>query len=107
MAKRQLDGLEHQWDIATTDQLYKAREYRPLVVTYRNGAAVELSDIANVVDSVEDIHTGGFANGKPAVVLIVFRQAGANITSSSTTCSSMACSASMATLPWSWSGIQS
>ena len=77
--KGQLSGPRYQWDLAATDQLYKARDYRPLIVTYRNGAAVQLSDVANVVDSVEDIRTSGFANGKPAIILVIFRQAGANI----------------------------
>ena len=65
--------------IATTDQLLKAAEYQPLVVSYRNGAAVRLSDVATVTDSVEDVRTSGLANGKPAVLVIVFRQPGANI----------------------------
>ena len=48
-------------------------------MTYRNGGAVRLGDIATVTDSVEDIRTGGLANGKPAVLLIIYRQPGANI----------------------------
>jgi multidrug efflux pump len=67
------------WSIASTDQLYRADEYGPLVVSYKNGAAVRLRDVGNVVDSVEDIRTGGYANGKPAVLIIVSRQPGANI----------------------------
>ena len=66
-AKGQLGAGAHSWSIATTDQLYKANEYRPLVVSYQNGAAVRLQDVGDVVDSVEDIRTGGYANGKPAV----------------------------------------
>ncbi|PYR74567.1 MAG: multidrug transporter subunit MdtC [Acidobacteria bacterium] len=65
--------------LSTTDQLLKAKDYAPLVVSYRNGAAVRLSDIAEVTDSVEDIRTGGLANGKPAILVIIFRQPGANI----------------------------
>src|SRR5262249_19615148 len=65
--------------IPTTDQLLKAREYEPLIVHYRNGAATRLSDVATVTDSVEDIRTGGISNGKPAVIIIIFRQPGANI----------------------------
>jgi multidrug efflux pump len=61
------------------DQLYKAVDYQPLIIAYRNGAPVRVSDIANVVDSVEDIHTAGYANGKPSVLLIIYRQPGANI----------------------------
>ena len=67
------------WDLAATDQLYKAKDYEPLIVAYKNGAAVRLSDVAQLVDSVEDIHTAGLANGKPAVLLVMFRQPGANI----------------------------
>ena len=67
------------WSIAATDQLLAADQYRPLVVSYRNGAALRLSDIATVTDSVENVRTIGLANGKPAILLIVFRQPGANI----------------------------
>jgi len=63
----------------TTDQLLLASEYKPLLIAYRNGAPVRLSDVADVSDSVEDIRTGGLWNGKPAVLMIVFRQPGANI----------------------------
>jgi multidrug efflux pump len=66
-------------DIVTNDQLLKAVDYMPLVVGYHNGAAVKLSDIANVQDSTENIRAAGFANGKTSVLLIVFRQPGANI----------------------------
>ena len=78
-AKGQLGAGARSWSIATTDQLYKANEYRPLVVSYKNGAAVRLQDVGDVVDSVEDIRTGGYANGKPAVLIIVSREPGANI----------------------------
>ena len=67
------------WSLAATDQLLKASEYRTLVLRYRNGAAVRLADVADVTDSVEDIRTMGLSNGKPAVIIIVFRQPGANI----------------------------
>ncbi len=66
-------------DIATNDQLMKAVNYQPLVVGYHNGAAVKLSDVADVVDSTENVRAAGFVNGQPAVLLIVFRQPGANI----------------------------
>ena len=66
-------------DIAANDQLLKAQYYQPLIVGYHNGAAVVLSDIAEVDDSVEDIRATGLMNGKPAILLIVFRQPGANI----------------------------
>ncbi len=70
----------HQiWSIASSDQLLTASEYEPLVVAYRHGAPIKLSDVATVTDSVEDIRTAGFANGKPSILLIIFRQPGANI----------------------------
>ena len=71
---------QHQaWQLSATDQLLTADEYRPLIVAYRNGAAVRLADLGDVVDSVEDVRNAGLSNGKPAVLLIVFRQPGANI----------------------------
>ena len=66
-------------DITTNDQLLKAQYYKDLVVGYHNGAAVKLSDFADVQDSVENLRTTGFVNGKPGVLLIIFRQPGANI----------------------------
>src|SRR5215467_10447780 len=62
-----------------TDQLFTADQYRPLIVAYHNGAAVRLGDVADVHDSVADERTLGLANGKPGVLIIVFRQPGANI----------------------------
>ncbi len=77
--KGEVGGIERVWSLSTTDQLLKAAEYRPLIISFQNGAAVRLSDIANVTDSVEDIRTAGLANGKPAIIIIVSRQPGANI----------------------------
>ncbi len=77
--KGEVSNGERAYSLATTDQLLKAAEYRPLIIHYGNGAAVRLSDIATVTDSVEDIRTGGLSNGLPAVLIIVFRQPGANI----------------------------
>ena len=77
--KGSFSDKNRSWSISTTDQLMKAREYRPLLVTYRNGAAVTLSDIATVADSVSDIRNVGIANGKPAVLVYIFRQPAANI----------------------------
>jgi len=68
-------------DILANDQLLKADYYRPLIVGYHNGAAIKLSDIANVQDSVEDIRAAGFFDGKPCVTLQIFRQPNANIIS--------------------------
>jgi multidrug efflux pump len=77
--KGEVADLQRVWSLSTTDQLLKAAEYRPLVVSYHNGAAVRLADIARVDDSVEDVRTMGLSNGKPAIIIIVFRQPGANI----------------------------
>ncbi len=66
-------------DIVTNDQISTAAEYRPLIVGYHNGQAVKLSDVADVVDSTQNLRTAGFADGTRAVVLIIFRQPGANI----------------------------
>jgi multidrug efflux pump len=65
--------------IMATDQLSQASDYMPLIVTYRNGSPVLLSDLGSVVDSVEDLRNAGYANGKPCVLLILFRQPGANV----------------------------
>jgi multidrug efflux pump len=72
------DGDLH-YQIYTNDQASHAADYMPLVVAYRNGAAVKLSDVADVQDSVEDLRNAGMANGKPAVLVIMYRQPGANI----------------------------
>jgi multidrug efflux pump len=70
---------DHRWQIYDNDESTHAVEYRPLVVAYRNGDAVRLSDVADVQDSVQDLRNLGLADGKPAVLVIVFRQPGANI----------------------------
>jgi len=67
------------WSVSTNDQLMKARDYAPLVIAYKNGGAVKLSDVARVTDSIEDIRTAGWANGKPAIVMLIFKQPGANV----------------------------
>jgi len=67
------------WQLYTNDQASHAADYQPLVVAWRNGAAVRLSDVADVQDSVENLRNAGYANGKPAVLVILFRQPGANI----------------------------
>ena len=67
------------WTITVTDQLMTAREYEPLIVAFHNGAPIRLSDIATVVDDVEDVRTFGQFNTDPAIMLVVFRSPGANI----------------------------
>jgi multidrug efflux pump len=66
-------------DIMPNDQISHAEEYKPLIVGYNKGAAVRLSDVADVQDSMQNIRTAGYLNGKPAIMVIVFRQPGANI----------------------------
>jgi len=72
------DGDLH-YQIYDNDQATKADQYRSLLVAYRNGAAVRLSDIGEVTDSVENIRNAGLANGKPSVLVILYRQPGANV----------------------------
>jgi multidrug efflux pump len=69
------------WEVSTNDQLSIAVQYAPVVISYRSGAAVRLTDVATVQDGLEDLRTAGFVNGRPAVMVIVFRQPGANIIS--------------------------
>jgi multidrug efflux pump len=71
-------GGKH-YQLYTNDQAREAEQYRSLVVAYRNGSAVRLSDLGEVVDSVENLRNQGLANGKPSVLLILYRQPGANI----------------------------
>jgi multidrug efflux pump len=66
-------------EIDATDQLYKADEYRRLIVSYTNGGTVRLGDVATVSDSVQDRRNAGYSNGKPAVLVILFRQPAANM----------------------------
>ncbi len=66
-------------DIITNDQISDAADYKPLIIGYHNGEAVRLSDVADVVDSTQNIRTAGFIDGTKGVVLTVFRQPGANI----------------------------
>ena len=79
LAKGQIANDTTTSDLATNDQLLKANQYEPLVVGYSNGAAIRLSDIANVQDSVENLRSAGLANGRPCALVIIFRQPGANI----------------------------
>ncbi len=67
------------YQIYTNDQASHAEDYRPLVIAYRNGNAVRLSDVAEVVDSVEDLRNAGFADGVPAILAILTAEPGANI----------------------------
>jgi multidrug efflux pump len=77
--KGQVSNSTTSYSFTDTDQLFTADQYRPLIVSYKNGAAVRLGDVADVTDSVSDRRNIGLANGKPGVLIIVFRQPGANI----------------------------
>jgi multidrug efflux pump len=66
-------------DILANDQISHAADYKPLIVGYNNGAAVRLSDVAQVTDSVQNVRVAGYLNGKRAIPIIIFRQPGANI----------------------------
>jgi multidrug efflux pump len=77
--KGSIDVGGQRFQIYTNDQASKAAEYRSMVIAYRDGAAVRLSDVADVLDSVENVRNLGLANGKPAVLVILYRQPGANI----------------------------
>ncbi len=72
------DGYR-MWEVGANDQLFQAVDYMPLIVAYRKGSAVRISDIGEARDAPENIMASGYANGKPSVLLILFRQPGANI----------------------------
>src|SRR5579871_1091001 len=67
------------YSLTDNDQLFKADEYKPLIVAYNNGGAVRISDVGDVTDSVADVRNIGLANGKPAILIPIFRQPSANI----------------------------
>ena len=79
LAKGRLTDAAGSWAISANDQLMKAADYRPLIVSYSNGQPVHLSNVANVQDSVQTVRSMGLANGSRAALLIIFRQPGANI----------------------------
>jgi multidrug efflux pump len=74
-----ITGGNQAWTLNTSDQLFSAAPYQSLVLSYRNGAVLHLSDVARVFDSVEDVRNAGYADSKPAVLLFINRQPGANI----------------------------
>ena len=77
--KGTLNGKTQSYSIGTNDQLADAADYQSTIISYKNGAPVRLSDVANVVDGVENDQLAAWANGKPAVLLDIRRQPGANI----------------------------
>ncbi len=74
-----VEAGDRQWQVAADDQATEAGRYRNLVVTWVKGAPVRLSDVADVVDSVEDVRNAGLFNAKPAVLVIMYKQPGANV----------------------------
>src|SRR5271157_4505341 len=78
-AKGQVSDNGTSWSFDDNDQLFTADEYRPLIVAYNNGGPVRLGDVADVQDSVADVRNVGLANGKPGVLIVLFRQPGANV----------------------------
>ncbi|HZZ58937.1 MAG TPA: efflux RND transporter permease subunit, partial [Opitutaceae bacterium] len=77
--KGAVESPQLHWQIYSNDQATQASAYRPLVVAYRNGRAVRLSDVANVLDSVEDVRNVGVSKDAPAVLAVISREPGANI----------------------------
>src|SRR6202789_4050298 len=78
-AKGDVANATTNWTFTNNDQLFTADEYRPLIVAYHNGGPVRVGDVADVQDSVADVHNLGLANGKPGVLVVIFRQPDANI----------------------------
>ena len=76
-----IDVGDQRYQIYANDQANKAEDYKHLIIAYRNGAAVHLSDVGEVIDGVENLRNAGLSNGKPAVLIILYRQPGANIIS--------------------------
>jgi multidrug efflux pump len=79
LARGQISNGDVSADILVNGQISQADEYKPLIVGYKNGAAVRLSDVAEVLDSTQNVRAGGYLNGKRAVTLVIFRQPGVNI----------------------------
>jgi multidrug efflux pump len=79
LAKGQITNGDISADILANDQISHAEDYKPIIIGYNKGLAVRLADVADVIDSVQNVRAAGYLNGKRAVTLIVFRQPGANI----------------------------
>jgi multidrug efflux pump len=77
--KGNLDGPRQDYALATNDQLFKASSFKPLIIAYRNGAPIRLSEVADVIDGVENAQLAGWANEKRAIIVNVQRQPGANV----------------------------
>ncbi|HDL7692449.1 TPA: multidrug efflux RND transporter permease subunit MdtC [Yersinia enterocolitica] len=74
-----IDSSEQHWQVQANDEIKTAEGYRPLIIHYNNGSAVRLQDVANIVDSVQDVRNAGMSDGKPAILLVISREPGANI----------------------------
>ena len=74
-----VEDATRSWQIGANDQATVAADYAPIILRYRNGSAVRLQDVGNVVDSVQDVRNYGVANGKPSILLILNKAPGANI----------------------------
>jgi len=72
------DGMR-MFEVGASDQIFKAADYQPMVIAYRNGTAVRIADVGQALDSVEDLRNAGYMNGRPSVLLVIFRQPGVNI----------------------------
>ena len=80
-AKGVIDGKRQSYTIGANDQLFSSEQYKPIVIAYRNGAPVRLSDVANVIDGTENTQLAAWMNLTPAVIVNIQRQPGANIIS--------------------------
>jgi len=77
--KGDISNERHTWSLSSNDQMLKAEDYRPIILSYKSGAALRLADVARVDDSVENIFNAGITNGTPSIIIPIFRQPGANI----------------------------
>lgn len=77
--KGAVEDADRYWQLGANDQSRTAADYAPIILSYRNGAAVRLRDVADVTDSVQDVRNDGLSNGRPAVLLILSKAPGANV----------------------------
>ena len=77
--KGSFDGSRQSYSIGVNDQIFSAAEYKPVIIAYRNGSPVRVSDVGDVIDNVENVRLAGWSGGTPAVIVDVQRQPGANI----------------------------
>src|SRR5664280_1628098 len=77
--KGSFDGARQSYSIGANDQIFSAADYRAVIVAYKNGSPVRIGDVGDVIDNVENVRLGGWVDGKPAVILDIQRQPGANI----------------------------